>query len=891
MTITTLRPNADSHKPGISFSSGTTIFSLIDDSPVDDNTYVYVANNIQTPQASFIIHTPDTISVSASQRVKAVRFRVRIRMHSTASGVSATLKLANRNPNTGVLDFWESFSTAGTAVIEKTGVWRTKPPPDSLKRWSTEWTEFAVDAVQVNALWYYAWNVKVNLRLTELYFDVDVRDRPTISPAPTVTGHTSSTRPTVAWVYVPNADSDPQVAHRVKVFSAAQYGAAGFSPDTSTATWDSGILPGAADSLTVGTALVNGVTYKMYVAGAQDFNGSYWFSDWGVSSAFTITLTPPPVPTITVAADTTVPRGMRNSITVQSHLNLLTADDASADTTVGTWVNQANATVVRDTTPTPNYGAGLIKMTATSAATMEARTATGVNGVKVKAGQLYTMLAAFRTAVTARSCAVGIGWYDRAGTIIGSVAYGGNVTDAVGNWAAVASHTATAPSNAVTAAVFLKVTSPASSEVHYADTVLLGTSTVASGWSPGGTVGTASTVIERNWATTGIRNLAHPQLWSGGDETGTADGFHTSGAGSRVVYDTQHRHLGGGCVRWDCNTTTSKLYFGWPSAAEENPAPLYAMAAVPGQVYTFAVYAKSTASFSTVLNLQALDKGGNAVGSPVASSGITLTTSFVLYQVSITVPAGGVWVRAHFDNTASVTERFVWVDSVQWVAGSTVDTVPGRGTGQAAVWRAVRGADEAELILPADPGDLVTVVHDLEVPPGYIVTYRASNVLPATTSAPEMTSAVSAYVQTVLTAPGPGIWILRDPAKSMNSVRLRVVGIPQESQKEEAQVYYPARPDDVNGIGQRPVVLSDYIGGYDGQLSVLCDSEEEWLQLCDVIGAKRVLWLVYPNHGGRHIRLPGDRSWSRISERTGNGSDSVWRRPITLDYVETDADG
>lgn len=1117
MTIQVLRPSADSYKQGVTFSTGAAIFSLIDDGPVDDTTYISAATSTQYPNDFFHIHTGDTVTVTATQRVLRARFRARIRISAAANGASAVIKLANRNPYDGVLDFLETFSTSSIVVSEKSGVWRSKPPVDKGKRWGTEWTKVAVDAMHVHGQFFYSWNTKVNLRLTELYLDVDVRDQPTITGTPSVTGHTSSTNPAVAWVYAPNADGDPQTAYRVKVFTAAQYGAAGFSAATSTPTFDSGELGGAADSYTVGQALLNGVTYRMYVGAAQDFNGAKWYTTWTPSDVFTIGLTPPATPTLTVTPDQSVP-WLRNALRIQGNINLLSADDASMDTTIGTWQNDTNATTTR-TTAQAAFGVGAMSMVAIAAATMSSRTASGVSGYKVKAGTAYTLLASFRTAVTARTCKVGAVFYTRTGVAVGAVAYGTGVTDSTSGWTQ-ASYAVTAPATAVYVAVYTQVTSAALGEVHYVDKVLIGTNVVAgaggggtgttapvvaqvalsaafawnssaatrsailtgvpagallvatiatgnatasstnntisntgtavltwtereetdaagtngdaavftanvvtagdytvtaadslsaqsdarmavyaitghdeavyggahnkaqatsgstsvsltttrdnslvigasgdwneqngasrvyreapvtedlyadfggtvcylwhytratagaanvgttaptgmaygavalevrgitgaggaqSGWSPGGQLGFNSTIVERNWATSGPRNLLSPQLWGGGDETETAGGFFASGTNSTAAYDTNERYLGAGSIRWNVNNIGTKLYFGWVDVPTDDLAPLYALAAVPGKVYTFSCWMKAGATFSSVLNVQALDQLGVVVGSPVASSGFSITTGWTQQSVTITAPAGAVYVRANLDNTAAVTEAQVWVDGLQWVAGSTVDTVPGRGMGLPTVWVPIRGADSGELILSADPGDQITTLFDVEVPPGYTVTYRARNYSPATALSTALESPTTTYVQTMLTPPGAGVWVIKDPARSTSAIQIHVVAMPSEAQSEDLEIFHPLRPDAQDGQGQRGVVVSDFMGGYDGELTVVCDSEAEWLNLMTILAARRVLFLVFPEFGGRHIRLVG-RDWSRVTPRTGAGSDSIWRRPVKLPFIHT----
>lgn len=883
MTITSIRPINDSYKQGVSFSTGAAIWSLIDDGVTDDATYIFNANGVQYPTSFFHLNMAQTISLSASQRILRCRIRARIRINTASSNASATAKLAFRNPYDGTFDFLESFSSWQTSVAERSGVWRNSPPKDKAgKRWGTEWTAAGVNVMHVTGQLFYAWNTQFGIRITELWNDVDIRDQPTVTALPVVTGFTSSTYPTLTWVYVPNADNDPQTRYRVKIFTAAQYGASGFSPSTSAASWDSGELTGTANSLQSGQGLLNGVTYKMYVAAAQDFNGAAWYSAWTPSAAFTVALTPPPVPTLTVTPDTTIP-ALRNALRVSANGNLLTLDDSSGDPTIGTWVNDVNTTLAQSAT-FAEYGADSLRMTAASAATMSIRTASGTGGYLVKAGVTYQFLASFRSAATVRTVKVGAAFYNRAGTIIGAVAYGSGLSDAVGSWTQV-TYSVAAPTGAVFCAVFAQVTSPANAEIHYLDQIAMTTGTASAVWSPGGQYGVMSTVVQRSWATAGQRNLAHPQLQTGGVYEGSTNGFFVTGAASAVAVDTLEAHRGGSSIRWDVNDAAGKLYIGWMGAADDNPSPEYPLAGVPGTGYTLACWLKADAAFSATITLQAIDHQGNTVGAPVTSGALSLTTAWQLATLAFTVPAGSVWVRPQLNNSASVTERSVYVDDIQWVIGSTVDTPGGFGTGLGTEWEPVVGADEGELLLGTSPGAQTATVYDEAVPPGYTVTYRAWNLVPAVGTTPPLSSASTLYVQTLMASPGKGVWVLKDPFLLSRAMQIHVIAMGAERQDEELEVFHPLRPEDTEG-GMRAVVVSDWLGGYDGELTLMTDSEAEWLNLREILSVRGVLWLVFPDFGGRFIRIT-DRSWDRTTPRTGVGADSVWRRTLKVPFVHT----
>lgn len=884
MTITTLRPDADAYQTNISKSTGTAMWSLIDDTPVTDTTYIYSAANSYPQVHEFILNFPNTLSVSASQRIKSAKIRLRGKQN-VATTYPVTCKVALRNPVVGKIDYTESFIATSTAYKDFEGVLRTKPPPGMPD--GSAWTLASGHLTQVYGRFYDAKissTVSVGFQLSELYLDFDIRTLPTVTPV-TVTGNDSSTSPTVDWTFNANADGDKQKQYRVKVFSAAQYGAAGFNPETSVPVWDSGNLTGSATSAVVGASLLNGVTYKAYVRVAIDVNGIWW-TGYTASSAFVIQLTPLPTPTMTVTPETTVPQ-YRNRIAVQANINALSAQDASADDAalgVGGWTAWFNGSVARSTAQQA-YGLASLAMTATAAGNVGIRTATGVSSYRVRPLQQYTAVANFRAATTARDTNAGMQFNDITGTPIGSVVYGTNIADSTANFNTQAFYTVVAPANAWSVTIYLRVVAAAAGEVHYADKIglLVGSSTT---WSPGGYLSGVeseavnSVVVEYAWATKLPRNLASMQLWSGGDTEKNADGFYVTGTNSAAEWDMAEQYHGAGSIRWDVLDTTSKLYLGKAGAVDaDDLAPEHALVGVPGRVYTVGVRLKASQAFSSALVLQATDRDNTAVGSPVSASA-SITTAWQQFTATITMPSGGVYIRAQLDNTASVVDRRVWVDAVQMVLGTSVDTEPARAGGVPLVWKALRGADVGDLVPTAASGDQVSYVHDMEAPPGFTVLYRARNYVPPTSLLPALSSDLTAYVPTMMDPPGPGIWLLRDPNSFVDVQRVHIVGETQQV-AEDAAVFHPIRTE------QFPVVVSDWMGGEDGNLEFLCDDQDEWDHLLALLRARRTLFLIRPEFGGVHIRFM-ERSWAKLTPRTGVGRASIWRRDPKVSYLETD---
>lgn len=96
-------------------------------------------------------------------------------------------------------------------------------------------------------------------------------------------------------------------------------------------------------------------------------------------------------------------------------------------------------------------------------------TSTGTSGVPVVVGQEYVATADFKAATTARSCLVGIRWYDGAGALLSSST--GEVK--ADNTSTFTQYTcfATAPASAAYAAAYVEVIGAAAAEVHYVDRI------------------------------------------------------------------------------------------------------------------------------------------------------------------------------------------------------------------------------------------------------------------------------------------------------------------------------------------------------------------------------------------------------------------------------------
>lgn len=301
MPITTVRPDADRNVNSwlTSGASAVNLFATIDDTPTDDSTFI--AAQASWPAGYYRARIADLPGgIPAGQRLRAVRIRARVSSHTNAT--IENVYYALRDPNIGSQAPRDSSFRDKTSWQDGVGVWREA----NLRGQEWQQPDFAALEVELYSKSYFA-------RVSELWVDADLRALGTLSGI-TLAGTTTGSRPTVSWTWTPNSDADPQKAYRIRVFTAAQVAAAGFDPDTSASVWSSGWVFGNTSERQLSTSysssgtpdLTNGVSYVAYVAVAQDFNGTYWWSPWA-TQAFTMAFTPPATPTLAATPQYSLP--------------------------------------------------------------------------------------------------------------------------------------------------------------------------------------------------------------------------------------------------------------------------------------------------------------------------------------------------------------------------------------------------------------------------------------------------------------------------------------------------------------------------------------------------------------------------------------------------------
>jgi hypothetical protein len=232
-----------------------------------------------------------TNTIAASERVKRVRLRARVETDN-ANG-KMDLMLGTRV--SGVTYYYTGYAVRGAVGVSTpvavTGAWFNSSPDGA------SWDQSRIDALRGQ---YIEYKDSTDIGYVfELYIDVDKASQPTVSAtAPTGT-ITSTATPEVQWTYTDPDSADPQAFYEVRVFTAAQYGAGGFDPATSTATWESGVVESSEPGAFIGEGLLSD-TYRAYVRVAKSINGDPFWSTWAFSQ-FTLTLSPPPPVAIAAA--------------------------------------------------------------------------------------------------------------------------------------------------------------------------------------------------------------------------------------------------------------------------------------------------------------------------------------------------------------------------------------------------------------------------------------------------------------------------------------------------------------------------------------------------------------------------------------------------------------
>lgn len=466
MPTYTLRPNANwAYASNYTVTGTTYAYTALSDN--SDSTYIQKTSTAEGASSIELEFTTDTIP--ADEKITKVNFRVRAeRATATTTGALSIVMgyVKDRNSKTAKYSASTVIVPTSTVATLDTGVNLTNDPDGD------SWTQAAIDDLLIRIT--DTAGSTSRSKIYEVYADVTTTTQPSVTVNAPSGSITDTSFPAVTWTYA-DTENDTQFGYQVKIFDSATYSGGSFSPDTSTATLDTGVVFSSDEGAGLTVDLANSTSYRAYVKVAQEVNGSPYWSDWAYS-AFTTALQAPGTPSLSASYDAVEGAVL---VEVQGTTNLLSTNVASIETDASGWTGDTNITLARVTS---QYAVGVasLQMTATASGEMIAAT---TSAYSVQANNGYAVICSVKAAATARSTKVGIRWINSGGSTI-STSYGTAGNDSTSAWTEF-SVTATAPATAVTAKVVVSVSGNSSSEIHYLDKISFHPGTTAT-WTVGG---------------------------------------------------------------------------------------------------------------------------------------------------------------------------------------------------------------------------------------------------------------------------------------------------------------------------------------------------------------------------------------------------------------------
>lgn len=467
MATYTLRPNADWQNQSLFTISGgaPNVYTALSDN--SDTTYI---TRTSTTAPAFYESEFTSQTLASNERVVTVNLRVRIDAGTNPNAEFSIGVITDRNGRVVSYSVPISRVTSDATITTYDLGFNLTSAPNG-----APWSQTLLD----NLVFKFSDNSTVSADRTilyEVYIDVVTTAQPTVTvtaPSGTVT---TTSFPSVVWTYT-DTDGDPQSAYQIKIFDSTVYGGAGFSPDTSTALVDTGVVASTNNGATLETDLADATTYRAYVRVAQSVSGSNYFSNWAYSQ-FSIDVDAPAPPSISAFFDDQEGAVV---LTIFGRTNFLSANQASLETNTDGWAAVSNCAIARSTAQA-STGSASLEVTATALGDAIVSTTTGT-AFAVIANSSFSALCDVRAGTTSRSCQVGIRWLTSGGATI-STSYGTAGSDSNSAWTTI-NVTAVAPATAAKAQVFVKVVNAGAGEVHYVDKIALHAGTSPT-WTRGG---------------------------------------------------------------------------------------------------------------------------------------------------------------------------------------------------------------------------------------------------------------------------------------------------------------------------------------------------------------------------------------------------------------------
>jgi len=747
-------------------------------------------------------------------------------------------------------------------------------------------------------------------------FSVNFQLAPNLSINSPTGSETTTNAPSLSYTPTP-ASGASVTGGRWLIYPLAVTQASGFSINIGAGTIPAGAVSDVSwtgNPLTVaiqsGVTLTNGAGYVAYAAVTE--TGNEWSST--ISSSFTISLDQPATPSITVvpSIDTSNTPPLV-TITVQGHDNILSADDASFEGGIGTWVG-SNATLSQDSA---NHLDGSYSLKLVTAAAGAANAYTSPTAYAAVPGETYTVIIPVKDDGTHHeSCYGYLQWLDSSGNAISSLDSATITTSS--EWQYLIT-SGVAPSNAATfRPVFQIVNAAAASESFWLDEVSIapgnlgyelevlsdnpvaywplsdaaGSTTVADATGNGNTgtvnggvtLGEPGVVAQFPNETSGLFNGTTGYIQTTVDPIGSAISLEAwvkstaTSASAQIIFDSGAAAGATGTGLWlNVGGAVEAVFEGL--ACTSNIAIAgdnkwhHVVATFNGSdisIYIDGVLEGQTASTTAVT------AGYNG---RIGEYGNGTTDHFTGYigQVGVyaTTALSAARIQAHY-NAALATGSFV----EKWTRGGLA------GSMYASILRSdglyVRGAYATAPALISTPSQTL-VIDDYEVTPGVAYTYTAQT--SATLSANAVISSPSSAASNSATVNSTVWWWVNplNPSSAFSPFVTAYTGTQMEQATSHLVMGQPY-----------PTIISSVMGGKDGTLTVQTVTPEEWQALESVINARQTLWMTNALGDGLYVRIgpaPGGMSgggYGVTSKQAqlapGNTTNPV--RTVTLTYQE-----
>lgn len=284
MAVVTVRPNALVSGVGnFTITGGATAQAVTS----DNSDGSYVANS--TSGVATLILDCGTSTLLENETIRRIRVRARVTTPTTAGKVNINIgtRQAGTNKYSAALSIRGQYAAATTL----TGAWLTTSP------FGGAWTQSDLDAIRVQVTDYKTGSDKANI--IELYVDIDEATEPTVTVSSPTGTLTDTAKPEISFAYTDPDATDEQAFFEIKMFTQAQYNAAGFEPTESTGTFESGVIASVEQAYTV-TDYLDNATYRAYVRVAKNIGGVAFWSNWAYSD-FTLNVSRPTSPAVTAS--------------------------------------------------------------------------------------------------------------------------------------------------------------------------------------------------------------------------------------------------------------------------------------------------------------------------------------------------------------------------------------------------------------------------------------------------------------------------------------------------------------------------------------------------------------------------------------------------------------